>query len=105
MTSEQKVAVITGASRGIGASLTKGFREIGYSVVANSRFISKSGLADDPAILAVDGDIAVPDTAEVFSTRPSNATDESTRSLITPASSSPSLSSIIPRRTSQGWSP
>jgi NAD(P)-dependent dehydrogenase (short-subunit alcohol dehydrogenase family) len=64
MTSEQKVAVITGASRGIGASLTKGFREIGYSVVANSRFISKSGLADDPAILAVDGDIAVPDTAE-----------------------------------------
>jgi NAD(P)-dependent dehydrogenase (short-subunit alcohol dehydrogenase family) len=68
MTSEQKVVVITGASRGIGASLTKGFRKIGYGVVANSRFISKSDVADDPAILVVDGDIAVPDTAErIFS--------------------------------------
>jgi NAD(P)-dependent dehydrogenase (short-subunit alcohol dehydrogenase family) len=68
MTSEQKVVVITGASRGIGASLTKGFRKIGYGVVANSRFISKSDVAGDPAILIVDGDIAVPDTAErIFS--------------------------------------
>jgi len=68
MTSEQKVAVITGASRGIGASLMKGFREIGYGVVANSRSISKSDVAGDPAILVVDGDIAVADTAErIFS--------------------------------------
>jgi hypothetical protein len=37
MLSEQKVAVITGASQGIGASLMKGFREIGYGVVAYSR--------------------------------------------------------------------
>ena len=64
MTSEQKVAVITGASRGIGASLLKGFREIGYAVVANSRSISNSDVAGDPAILPVDGDIALPDTAE-----------------------------------------
>lgn len=64
MPSEQKVAVITGASRGIGASLRKGFREIGYGVVANSRSISKSEVAGDPAILAVAGDIAEPDTAE-----------------------------------------
>lgn len=68
MTYEQKVAVITGASRGIGASLVKGFREISYGVVANSRSISKSDLAGDPAILVVEGDIAVPDTAErIFS--------------------------------------
>jgi NAD(P)-dependent dehydrogenase (short-subunit alcohol dehydrogenase family) len=64
MPSEQKVAIITGASRGIGASLMKGFREIGYGVVANSRLISKSDVAGDPAILAVDGDISRPDTAE-----------------------------------------
>jgi NAD(P)-dependent dehydrogenase (short-subunit alcohol dehydrogenase family) len=68
MTDEPKVAVITGASRGIGAGLVKGFREIGFGVVANSRSISKSDVADDPAILIVDGDIAGPDTAErIFS--------------------------------------
>lgn len=61
MTSEGKVAIITGASRGIGASLLKAYREIGYRVVANSRTIGKS---DDPAILAVAGDIASPETAK-----------------------------------------
>jgi NAD(P)-dependent dehydrogenase (short-subunit alcohol dehydrogenase family) len=35
LASEQEVAVITGASQGIGASLVKGFREIGYGIVAN----------------------------------------------------------------------
>jgi NAD(P)-dependent dehydrogenase (short-subunit alcohol dehydrogenase family) len=64
MPSEQKVVVITGASRGIGARLMRGFREIGYGVVANSRSISKSDIAGDPAIVAVDGDIAEPNTAE-----------------------------------------
>ena len=61
MASEQKVVVITGASRGIGASLVEGFRKIGYGVVANSRSIDT---ADDPAVLVVDGDIAGRDTAE-----------------------------------------
>ena len=64
MTSEQKVAVITGASRGIGAALVKGFRGMGYAVVANSRSISNSDAAADRSVLAVDGDIALPDTAE-----------------------------------------
>jgi NAD(P)-dependent dehydrogenase (short-subunit alcohol dehydrogenase family) len=63
MPSEQKVVLITGASRGIGLSLVKGFREIGYGVVANSRSISKSEVARDPAIQVVDGDIADSDTA------------------------------------------
>jgi NAD(P)-dependent dehydrogenase (short-subunit alcohol dehydrogenase family) len=44
--------------------LVEGFREIGYAGVANSRSISKSDVAGDPAILVVDGDIALPDTAE-----------------------------------------
>ena len=64
MTSENKVAVITGASRGIGFGLAKGYRNIGYRVVANSRSIRNSDLAGDPAVLLVDGDIACRDTAE-----------------------------------------
>jgi NAD(P)-dependent dehydrogenase (short-subunit alcohol dehydrogenase family) len=61
---EQKVVVITGASRGIGADLVQGFRKIGYNVVANSRSIRKSDHASDPAILVVDGDISAAPTAE-----------------------------------------
>jgi NAD(P)-dependent dehydrogenase (short-subunit alcohol dehydrogenase family) len=64
MPSDHKVVVITGASRGIGASLMRGFREVGYGVVANSRSISKRELAGDAAIVVVDGDIAEPNTAE-----------------------------------------
>jgi NAD(P)-dependent dehydrogenase (short-subunit alcohol dehydrogenase family) len=64
MSSEQKVAVITGASRGIGASLVEGFRKLGYGVVANSRTIGKADIPNDPAVLRVEGDIARPETAE-----------------------------------------
>lgn len=51
----QRVAIITGASQGIGDALVTGYRERGYAVVANSRHISESS---DPSILAVAGDIA-----------------------------------------------
>ena len=51
----QKVAVVTGASQGIGAGLVTAYRKLGYAVVANSRSITRS---DDPFILAVPGDIA-----------------------------------------------
>jgi NAD(P)-dependent dehydrogenase (short-subunit alcohol dehydrogenase family) len=61
MTSEPKVAVITGASRGIGESLLKAYRKLGYRVVASSRTIGKS---DDPAIAAVAGDIGSKETAK-----------------------------------------
>jgi NAD(P)-dependent dehydrogenase (short-subunit alcohol dehydrogenase family) len=55
--STQKVAVITGASQGIGAGLVTAYRKLGYAVVANSRSIQPS---DDPLVLAVAGDIATP---------------------------------------------
>ena len=64
MLDKHKVAVITGASKGIGAQLLRGFREIGYGVVANSRSISTSDAGGDEMILAADGDVASPDTAE-----------------------------------------
>ncbi|MEU4537284.1 SDR family oxidoreductase [Streptosporangium sp. NPDC023825] len=60
-TQEQKVAIVTGASQGIGAGLVAGYRRLGYAVVATSRFIAQP---DDPEILAVRGDIADPETAE-----------------------------------------
>jgi NAD(P)-dependent dehydrogenase (short-subunit alcohol dehydrogenase family) len=52
-----KVAVITGASQGIGAALVTAYRKLGYAVVANSRSITPS---DDPLVLTVAGDIADP---------------------------------------------
>ena len=55
-----KVAVITGASQGIGAGLVAGYRERGWAVVASARTIKPS---EDPAVLTVAGDIAEPATA------------------------------------------
>ena len=55
MANDQKVAVITGASQGIGAALVKAYRDRNYRVVATARSIATS---NDPAILAVPGDIA-----------------------------------------------
>jgi NAD(P)-dependent dehydrogenase (short-subunit alcohol dehydrogenase family) len=58
---EQKVAVITGASQGIGAALVKAYRDRSYRVVATSRSIKPS---NDDQVLAVPGDIADRNTAE-----------------------------------------
>jgi NAD(P)-dependent dehydrogenase (short-subunit alcohol dehydrogenase family) len=58
---KQKVAIITGASQGIGAGLTKAYRELGYAVVANALSI---GPFEDSGIVAVGGDIGDPDTAQ-----------------------------------------
>ena len=60
-TQYQKVALITGASQGLGAGLADAYRKLGYQVVATSRTIAPS---DDPGILTVQGDIADPATAE-----------------------------------------
>jgi NAD(P)-dependent dehydrogenase (short-subunit alcohol dehydrogenase family) len=51
----QKVAVITGASQGIGAALVAAYRKHGWAVVANSRSIPAS---DDADVATVAGDIA-----------------------------------------------
>jgi NAD(P)-dependent dehydrogenase (short-subunit alcohol dehydrogenase family) len=57
MNTTQKVAIVTGASRGIGAALVTAYRKLGYAVVANSRSITA---ADDRDILSVPGDLAEP---------------------------------------------
>jgi len=57
MDTPTRVAVITGASQGIGAGLVEGYRRLGYAVVANSRSISEN---DDPLTLTVAGDIGRP---------------------------------------------
>ena len=61
MGTERKVAVITGASQGIGAALVEAYRERNYRVVAVARSIKPS---NDDDVLAVAGDIADPKTAE-----------------------------------------
>ncbi|MEU2780142.1 SDR family oxidoreductase [Streptomyces sp. NPDC007162] len=60
-TPQQKVAIVTGASQGIGAALVEGYRRLGHAVVATSRTITP---VDDPDVLTVQGDIADPQTAE-----------------------------------------
>jgi NAD(P)-dependent dehydrogenase (short-subunit alcohol dehydrogenase family) len=55
-----KVAVITGASQGIGVGLVAGYRARGWAVVASARTIPPS---EDPDLLTVEGDIADPATA------------------------------------------
>jgi len=57
MTNSPRVALITGASQGIGEALVAGYRKLGYAVAANSRSITES---DDPMVLAIPGDIAKP---------------------------------------------
>ncbi len=57
----QKVAIVTGASQGIGAGIAKAFVRAGYAVVATSRSIRPSG---EPDLLAVPGDIAEAETAQ-----------------------------------------
>jgi NAD(P)-dependent dehydrogenase (short-subunit alcohol dehydrogenase family) len=61
MSIDSKVAVITGASQGIGEALVKAYRKAGFRVVANSRSI---GAGTDPDILNIAGDIADPATAD-----------------------------------------
>src|SRR5437868_11436577 len=61
MGTEQKVAVITGASQGFGAGLVKAYRDRNYRVIANSRSIKPS---KDSDVLTIAGDVADPKTAE-----------------------------------------
>jgi NAD(P)-dependent dehydrogenase (short-subunit alcohol dehydrogenase family) len=58
---EQKVAIITGGSQGIGAGLVDAYRQRGWAVVANSLSIKPT---TDQNILAVQGDVSKQATAD-----------------------------------------
>ena len=61
MANSTKTAIVTGASQGIGAGLVEAYLKRGYSVVANSRNISKANPFPAAANVAlVDGDIGDP---------------------------------------------
>jgi NAD(P)-dependent dehydrogenase (short-subunit alcohol dehydrogenase family) len=57
-----KTAIITGASRGIGAGLVEAFLKQGYNVVATSRNVSQT-LTASTALVLIDGDIGKSETA------------------------------------------
>ena len=64
MANTTKTAIITGASRGIGAGLVEAYLKRGYNVVANSRHITKENpFASAANVALVDGDIGDPGTA------------------------------------------
>jgi NAD(P)-dependent dehydrogenase (short-subunit alcohol dehydrogenase family) len=58
---EQKVAIITGGSQGIGAGLVDAYRQRRWAIVANSLSIKPS---KDPDILTVRGDVSEQATAD-----------------------------------------
>jgi len=60
MIAAEKVAIVTGASRGIGAGIVRQFLARGYRVVACSRKTANTG---QPNLVAVAGDISHPETA------------------------------------------
>jgi NAD(P)-dependent dehydrogenase (short-subunit alcohol dehydrogenase family) len=61
MNSSGKVAIVTGASQGIGAGLVRRFLDRGYSVVGNSRSIKPDSSSN---VLTIAGDIADPEVAD-----------------------------------------
>ena len=64
MVDNRKVAIVTGASQGIGAALVEAFLKRGYNVVANSRHITKANpFATSANIAMVDGDTGDSTTA------------------------------------------
>jgi NAD(P)-dependent dehydrogenase (short-subunit alcohol dehydrogenase family) len=66
MSTEPKVAIITGASQGIGAGILQAFKDRNYRVVATSRSIKPVTGSD---VVTVRGDIGAAETAErVFKT-------------------------------------
>jgi NAD(P)-dependent dehydrogenase (short-subunit alcohol dehydrogenase family) len=61
---KKQVAIVTGASSGIGLAITMALLEHGYCVVANSRTISQSkDLKPSVDLVLVDGDIGKKETA------------------------------------------
>jgi NAD(P)-dependent dehydrogenase (short-subunit alcohol dehydrogenase family) len=64
MSDQQKTAIVTGASQGIGAGIVRVFVERGFNVVANSRKVTQSTeVAASDCVALVDGHIGDPATA------------------------------------------
>jgi NAD(P)-dependent dehydrogenase (short-subunit alcohol dehydrogenase family) len=59
---EKRVAIVTGASQGIGAGIAAGFRAAGYAVVGTALSVEP---CDTPDVLMVPGDIVQAETAEL----------------------------------------
>ena len=59
MSPARKVAIVTGASRGIGAAVADAYRKRGYALVVAASSIPPS---DDPDVLTVPGDLSRPGT-------------------------------------------
>jgi NAD(P)-dependent dehydrogenase (short-subunit alcohol dehydrogenase family) len=59
-----KTVIVTGASQGIGAAVSRAFLDRGYNVVATARDIFKSEFAPSLNLALVDGDIGKATTAE-----------------------------------------
>jgi len=59
MSPKNKVAIVTGASQGIGAAVAKAYRERGYALVAVARTMPAQ---EDADVLAVSGDLSQPGT-------------------------------------------
>lgn len=59
---DNKTAIVTGASRGIGAGLVEAFLNEGYNVAATSRHISQAMTAS-PRLVLIDGNISKQETA------------------------------------------
>jgi NAD(P)-dependent dehydrogenase (short-subunit alcohol dehydrogenase family) len=62
-TVKRKTMIVTGASQGIGAGVTKEFLKRGYNVVANSRKITESEFTRTDRLVLVDGNIGEATTA------------------------------------------
>jgi NAD(P)-dependent dehydrogenase (short-subunit alcohol dehydrogenase family) len=63
-TTQQPVAIVTGASSGIGLGVTQALLERGWRVVGTSRRISGSkDLTPSPDLVLVDGDVSKRETA------------------------------------------
>jgi len=59
-----KTVIVTGASQGIGAAVTRAFLDRGYKVVATSLKFSGTDMSASPSLALVEGDVSAEATAE-----------------------------------------
>ena len=60
----KKTVIVTGASQGIGAAVTRAFLDRGYNVVATSQSFSGANFAASRSLALGEGDIGAAATAE-----------------------------------------